>query len=192
MTFAEIKNILKNKTVGIAGCGGIGSNVAIALARVGVGNLIIADFDIIDESNLNRQYFFHHQIGLAKASTLKDNIEKINHEVTVIAHNQKLESQHIINYFENCDLIVEAFDRAEYKSMIIKTVLVNFPEKYLICGNGMAGWGNSEEIKPNYYDKLIICGDMHESVSENNPPLAPRVGIVANMMANEILKILLK
>lgn len=191
-TFEEIKLILKSKTVGIAGCGGIGSNVAVALARVGVGNLILADFDKIEESNLNRQYFFYHQIGKPKAFTLKENINNINPNVEVAAYFAKLDANNIMEYYKNCDIIVEAFDRAEMKSVIIKTVLYNFPEKYLVCGNGMGGWGNSEEIKPNYFGKLIICGDMHESVSEKNPPLAPRVGIVANMMANEVLNILLK
>ena len=191
-TFEEIKLILKNKTVGIAGCGGIGSNVAVALARVGVGNLILVDFDIIEESNLNRQYYFYHQIGKLKALTLKENIENINPQVKVSAYCQKLDAGYIMQYYNNCDVIVEAFDRAEMKSVIIKTVLSQMPNKYIICGNGMGGWGNSDEIKPNYFDKLIICGDMHESVSEKNPPLAPRVGIVANMMANEVLNILLK
>lgn len=192
MNFEKIKSILAQKKIGIAGCGGIGSNVAVALARVGVGNLIIVDFDSIEASNLNRQYYFFKQIGKPKATTLKENIAAINPNVQVTAYIQKLDANHIMQYYKDCDIIIEAFDRAEMKSIIIKTVLSKMPDKYLICGNGMAGWGNSEKINTNYYDKLIICGDMQESVSENNPPLAPRVGIVANMMANEALTILLK
>ena len=191
MNFTEIKKTLKTKKVGIAGCGGLGSNCAVALTRVGVGKLVIADFDVIEESNLNRQYFFYDQIGKYKTTTLKENLLRINPNVEVEAHVKKLDAKDIIDLFANCDIVVEAFDRAEMKSMIIKTVLSQMPDKYIISGNGMAGWGNSEAIKPNYYEKLIICGDMEASVSEENPPLAPRVGMVSNMMANEILKILL-
>jgi len=192
MTFEEIKSFLKTKKVGIAGCGGLGSNCAVALARVGVGSLVIADFDNIEESNLNRQYFFYDQIGKPKSSTLKENIGRINPNVKVKAHIKKLDSQDIIDLFADCDIIVEAFDRADMKTMIIKTVLSNMPDKFIISGNGMAGWGNSEEIKAHYFEKLIVCGDMSTSVSDENPPLAPRVGMVSNMMANEILNIFLK
>lgn len=192
MTFSEIQNKLKNKKVGIAGCGGLGSNCAVALARVGVGNLIIADFDVIEESNLNRQYFFFDQIGKPKATTLKDNLIRINPNIQVEAYVKKLEATDVIEIFKDCEVIVEAFDRADQKMMIIKAVWANMPDKIIVSGNGMAGFGDSESIKVNYFDELIVCGDMKASVSEDNPPLAPRVGIVSNMMANEILNILLK
>ncbi len=191
MTFNEIKEILKTKTVGIGGCGGLGSNCAVALARVGVGKLIVADFDVVELSNLNRQYFFYDQIGLPKANCLKENIRRINPETEVEAHVKKLDSSDILNLFSKCDIIIEAFDRAEMKKMIIKTVLSNMPEKFIVSGNGMAGWGDSDAIKTYFSDHLIICGDMKSDVSETNPPLAPRVGIVSNMMANEVLAILL-
>jgi sulfur carrier protein ThiS adenylyltransferase len=192
MTFNEIKEILMTKTVGIAGCGGLGSNCAVALARVGVGKLIVADFDVVELSNLNRQYFFYDQIGQPKASCLKENIHRINPETEVEAHIKKLESSDILNLFSKCDIIIEAFDRAETKKMIIETVLSKMPEKFIISGNGMAGWGDSDAIKSYVSEHLIICGDMKSDVSETNPPLAPRVGIVSNMMANEALTILLK
>lgn len=192
MTFNEIKEILKTKTVGIAGCGGLGSNCAVALARVGVGKLIVADFDVVELSNLNRQYFFYDQIGQPKATCLKENIHRINPETEVETHIKKLESSDILDLFSKCDIIIEAFDRAEMKKMIIETVLSKMPEKFIISGNGMAGWGDSDAIKSYASDHLIICGDMKSDVSETNPPLAPRVGIVSNMMANEALTILLK
>lgn len=192
MTFNEIKEVLETKKVGIAGCGGIGSNCAVALARVGVGNLVIADFDVIELSNLNRQYFFHDQIGLPKATCLKQNILRVNPQVQVEEHIIKLQSQDIIDLFSDCDVIIEAFDKVDMKKMIIQTILIQMPTKYLISGNGMAGWGNSDSIKPFYSDQLILCGDMMSEASVNNPPIAPRVGIVSNMMANEALSILLK
>lgn len=192
MTFNEIKEVLKYKKVGIAGCGGLGSNCAIALARVGVGKLVIADFDVIELSNLNRQYFFYDQIGLPKALCLKQNILRIYPDIKVDEHIIKLQSKDIVDLYSDCDVIVEAFDRVDMKKMIIQTVLDQMPSKYIISGNGMAGWGNSDNLKPYYSDRLVICGDMMSESSINNPPIAPRVGIVANMMANEVLSILLK
>ena len=192
MKFEEIKNKLKSKTVGVAGCGGLGSNCAVALARVGIGNLIIVDFDVIEESNLNRQYYFFDQIGKKKSAALKEIINKINPKVNVIAIDKKLDSVSILEIFKDCDVIVEAFDRAEMKHIIIETVLDNFPDKAIVSGIGMAGWGDNSSIKTEQHDNLFICGDQKTEASEENPPLAPRVGIVANMQANIVLEILLK
>lgn len=191
MKFNDIKKILKTKTVGVAGCGGLGSNCAVALARVGIGKLVIADFDKIEESNLNRQYFFYDQIGLPKASTLKANISRINPETEVECHDLFLNAENITQIFENCDIIVEAFDKTEMKEMIMKSVTKNLPDKHLIMGIGMAGWGANNLFVDKHFDKLIICGDGVNEIGEHNPPLAPRVGIVANMQANVVLEILL-
>ncbi|MFA5418212.1 MAG: ThiF family adenylyltransferase, partial [Bacteroidales bacterium] len=100
MNFSGIKERLKHKTVGIAGCGGLGSNCAVALARVGVGRLILADFDVVDETNLNRQYFFYHQIGEKKVQGLSDNIKLINPATEVIAIDIKLNEQNIVDIFK--------------------------------------------------------------------------------------------
>jgi sulfur carrier protein ThiS adenylyltransferase len=191
MNFLEIKSKLKNKTLGIAGCGGLGSNAAVALARVGIGKLIIADFDKIEESNLNRQYFFFNQIGQYKAAALKENILRINPAVNVEEHIVTLTPARIKNLFIDCDIIIEAFDKAEMKEMIAETVLTEFPLKPLICGVGLAGWGGNDLIKVEIHDNLYIVGDHVSETSENDPPIAPRVGIVANMMANVVLEILL-
>lgn len=191
MNFDIIKTILKEKTVGIAGCGGLGSNCAVALARVGIGRLIIADFDVIEKSNLNRQYFFHDQIGKLKTYALKENIRRVNPEVEVVAHNVYLDQSNIPVLFRDCDVIVEAFDRTEMKEMMLRSVSEFFSEKYLVMGIGMAGWGKNNLITEKRYEKLIICGDELIEISENCPPLAPRVGIVANMQANVVLEIFL-
>lgn len=191
MDFHRIQKILKHYKVGIAGCGGTGSNCAVALARVGIGELVIVDFDVVEKSNLNRQYFFYDQIGIPKSVALKENIYRINPFVKVQSHIKFLDANAVKELFFNCDVIVEAFDKPGMKQMIIETVLVDMPSKYIVSGNGMAGWGNSHDIKPFYFDKLIICGDMQRAVDEENPPLAPRVGIVSQMMANEIISILL-
>ena len=192
MNFKEIKEKLKTKTVGIAGCGGLGSNCAVALARVGTGKLIIADYDKIEESNLNRQYYFWDQIGKIKSDTLKENIERINKEIEVISHNVFIEESNFEELFKECDLVIEAFDRSESKEMIVRAMSKFFPDKMLIMGIGMSGWGQNDSIKETRYDNLIICGDQVSEVSDELPPLAPRVGIVANMQANVALEILLK
>ncbi|NPD46797.1 MULTISPECIES: sulfur carrier protein ThiS adenylyltransferase ThiF [unclassified Lentimicrobium] len=192
MKFEKIKEILLNKTVGIAGCGGLGSNCAVALARVGVGKLIIADFDVIEESNLNRQYYFHHQIGKQKVYSLKENIHLINPDVQISAHQIKLEAQDIYDLYKNCDVIVEAFDNAEMKQIIIETICEKLSATPLVIGLGMAGWGDIESIHLRNSDNLYICGDEKSEVSEEFPPLAPRVGIVANMQADTVLELLLK
>ena len=191
MTFAEIKLKLKSKTVAIAGCGGLGSNCAVALARVGVGTLILVDFDIVLEPNLNRQYYFLSQIGEAKALALKRVIHQINPSVSVIAYETKLDPEHILRYFKDCDVIVEAFDQAGEKEMLIETVLSAFPDMPLVVGVGMAGWGMNDSIHYRRSGNLHICGDEDTEIAEDQPPLAPRVGMVANMQANVVMEILL-
>jgi len=191
MTFEEIKSILKNHTVGIAGAGGLGSNCAVALSRVGVGKLIIADFDVVNETNLNRQYFFKDQLGEKKVSALKNNIKRINPETEIIIHDLKLNENNLVNIYKDCDIIVEAFDLAEMKQMIIETCMSKLPDKPLIIGLGIAGWGKSNEIRIRQSENLYICGDEVSETSTQNPPLAPRVGIAANMQANTVLEILL-
>ena len=191
MTIEGIKEILKTKTVGIAGCGGLGSNCAVALARVGIGTLILADFDIISESNLNRQYYFLNQVGESKAPSLKHVIHQINPRVCVIAYEVKLDPEHLLRFFRDCDVIIEAFDQADQKEMLIETVLSAFPDKPLIVGVGMAGWGMNESIRYRRSGNLHICGDESTGISDDTPPLAPRVGVVANMQANVALELLL-
>jgi len=191
MTFDQIKNKLKTKTVGIAGAGGLGSNCAVALARSGIGKLIIADFDRVSESNLNRQYYFYNQIGQVKVNALKENINRINSEVQITVHNTKIDRFNFTYIFSGCDIIVEAFDQAEEKQMLIETALTEFSDIPIISGLGMAGFGDNKSLQSRQVDNLYICGDEISEISEDNPPLAPRVGIVANMQANLVLEILL-
>lgn len=191
MTFEQIKEILKTKTVGIAGCGGLGSNCALALARVGIGKLVVADFDLVEERNLNRQFYFYDQIGMLKVAALKQNLFRINPDVKVYSFDIRLCQSDVLEVFGKCDVIVEAFDKAEMKYMILDAVHNHLPEKYLVMGVGMAGWGDNNLIGSRKSDKLIICGDELNAIADDCPPLAPRVGIVANMQANAVLEILL-
>jgi sulfur carrier protein ThiS adenylyltransferase len=193
MRFSEIKNHLRKFRVGIAGAGGLGSNCAVSLAKCGVGTLVISDFDTIEESNLNRQYYFTDQIGMLKTIALKENISRINPEVFVIVHQKRLDSHNIPEIFSGCDVIVEAFDTAEMKQMIIETVQLKMAGIPLVAASGLAGWGKSDTIKQRKIDDtLYICGDESSEVSDNLPPMAPRVGMVANMQANVVVEILMK
>ena len=191
MTFEEIKSKLKLFTVGIAGAGGLGSNCAIALARVGIGKIIISDFDIVDETNLNRQYFFRNQLGIKKVIALKENILKIDPTIEILTNDLKLDQTNFPEIYKECDVIVEAFDLAEMKQMLIETCITNFPDKPIVLGLGMAGYGKNNLIKFRQSENLYICGDEQSEIGINKTPLAPRVGMVANMQANTVLEILL-
>lgn len=191
LTFEQIKSILKDYTVGIAGAGGLGSNCAVALARVGIGKIVVADFDVVSKTNLNRQYFFLEQLGLKKVDALKINIEKINPAVAVETHDKKVTVDNAKDIFSGCDVLVEAFDLPGQKQMIIEFALEHFPGKPLITGSGIAGYGSNESIKMRQIDNLYICGDEHTETEENVPPLAPRVAMVANMQANQVLELII-
>jgi sulfur carrier protein ThiS adenylyltransferase len=193
LTYRErVRAYLKKCVVGIAGCGGLGSTCAINLARAGVGKLVIADFDIVTQENLERQYYFTDQIGILKVHALKANIHRIDSSISVKAFDLKLCSSDIVDLFQGCDVIVEAFDKAEMKQMIIETTLNLMPDKKLISGIGLAGYGDTDSLKVHRSGNLIVCGDQKSEVLENNPLFAPRVAIVSNMEANEVLEVLMQ
>jgi sulfur carrier protein ThiS adenylyltransferase len=193
MKFPEIKKHLAKFRVGIAGAGGLGSNCAAALARSGIGTLVISDFDIIEEANLNRQFYFTDQIGMEKTKALKMNIGRINPETNVIINHVELNPLNIPLIFSGCDVVIEALDRADMKEMLIETIQTKMAGTHLVVGSGMAGWGNNESIKFRKIDDyLYVCGDESTEVSDDLPPMAPRVGIVANMQANAVIEILMK
>lgn len=191
-TFDQIKAIMQKHTVGIAGAGGLGSNVAMALARVGIGKLIIADFDVVSDSNLNRQFYFTDQIGRVKVEALKENLKKINPEVEIEIHNLRLDASNLLSTFSKVDVIVEAFDKADCKQIIVETFQVSKPDVPLVLGNGMAGWGKSNEMRVQQYGNLYICGDNVAEIGPELPPMAPRVLICAAMQANTVMSILLQ
>jgi sulfur carrier protein ThiS adenylyltransferase len=193
MKFSEIKAHLRKFKVGIAGAGGLGSNCAVSLARSGVGTLILCDFDIIEESNLSRQYYFNDQIGMMKTLALKENISRINPGITVITHEMRIDKKNITEIYSGCDVIVEALDLSEMKEMLIETVQLNMPGTPIVIATGMAGWGNNNSIRFRKIDNtLFVCGDESREISEDLPPMAPRVGMVANMQANVVIEILMK
>jgi len=184
--------VLQNAVIGIAGCGGLGSNIAISLTRAGIGKLIFADFDRIKPSNLNRQQFFIDQIGKPKVVALLENLEKISPFTKFQIHDIKLNGKNIPTIFDEVDILVEAFDKAKMKKMLIETCLTEFPNKPIIVASGLAGWGKNEILHTRKIDNLYICGDEVTKAPKGISPMAPRVNIVANMQANLVLEILLK
>ncbi|HBM14928.1 MAG TPA: sulfur carrier protein ThiS adenylyltransferase ThiF [Lentisphaeria bacterium] len=184
---------LKKSTVGIAGCGGLGSNVAMSLTRSGVGRLIIADFDNVVLSNLNRQFFFTNDIGKPKAEALKDNLKKINPYIEIISHTEKITPENLTGFFSSAEAIVEAFDDEKEKSMIINSFLdeKTFSEKYLLCASGLGGIASANLIKTIKYSKRIfVSGDFVSSVCGGYGVVSPRVLIAAAHQANMVIRLL--
>lgn len=192
MKYPEVKAHLSKFTVGIAGAGGLGSNCAVSLARSGIGTLVIADYDIIEETNLSRQYYFAHQIGSPKSTSLKENIFLIDPGVKVVEHQKRINRENAVEIFSGCDVIIEALDSPEMKEMLIETVLTKMPGIPIIVGSGLAGWKMNTELKIRKIDDtLYVCGDENTEVNDEMPPLAPRVGIVANLQAGICIELLM-
>lgn len=182
---------LKSSTVGIAGLGGLGSTVAVALARTGVGRLIIVDFDIIEPTNLNRQQYFIDQIGQSKALAMRDNLKKINPYIKIDAIEEKLQPNEIVEIFTDADIVAECFDLADQKQMIVETILSKMKIP-IVSASGMAGVGKSNDIKTQKINKnLILVGDMESAASPGSGLMAPRVGIAACHQANAIVEYLI-
>lgn len=187
----KIKKKLKQSSVGIAGVGGLGSNAAIALARAGIGRLILVDFDIVEKNNLDRQYYFLDQVRKQKVEALKENIKRINPLVNVEIYNLKLEKDLMEKPFKDVDVIIEALDSAEIKATFIEEILLKLPDKTIVAASGVAGYGHSERIKTQYYGNLYLCHDEHASSSDEDVLTAPRVALMANWEANLALEIIL-
>ena len=186
----EFEKIRKVR-VGIAGAGGLGSNCAFNLVRSGFSKFVIVDYDVVEGSNLNRQFFFNDQIGESKVKMLKENLERINPDVEVTVVEKKIEKDNIEQIFENCDVVVEAFDEASYKKMIVETYMNS--EKLLVAASGMGGFGNSDNIvTKKIRDNFYIVGDFVSEVNEDCPPLSPSVNITAAKQADVILTYILR
>ncbi|WP_195948092.1 sulfur carrier protein ThiS adenylyltransferase ThiF [Paraclostridium bifermentans] len=188
----NIHSSLKKGKIVILGLGGLGSNIAISLARIGVGHLILADFDVVEPSNLNRQQYFISDIGKYKTDAIKNHIKNINPFIKIDTVNKIIDSSNI-NEFEDVDIIMEAFDNPRYKAEIASFILKNMKDKYLISSSGMAGFYDSNIIKTRMIkERFFICGDGVNEAKEGDGLMAPRVSICANHMANLATKILIE
>jgi sulfur carrier protein ThiS adenylyltransferase len=183
---------IKNSCVGIAGAGGLGSNIAIALTRIGVGKLIVADFDLVEPSNLNRQQYFIDQIGLPKVQALTENLRRINPGVEIVAIQEKITPENLLKHFSAVNVMVEAFDAADQKAMLISNFLRSIPQTPLVAASGMAGYQPSNSIKTRTAaQNLYLCGDGITAAQPGRGLMAPRVGIAAHHQANAVLRLLL-
>ena len=187
-----IYRLMKSARVGIAGLGGLGSNIAAALARSGVGHLTLADFDTVELSNINRQLYTLSDIGQKKAGALPEILHRINPFCEITSHSIRVTPENLAELFADCDILIEAFDVPEQKAMLVNTVLEQMPDKYLICGSGMAGFGNANAITTRRItDKLTICGDGVTDVADGVGLTASRVMICAGHMAARAVEIIL-
>ena len=182
---------IQQVTVGIAGAGGLGSNCAVNLVRSGFRKFVIVDFDKIEYSNLNRQFYFYHQVGRSKVEALQENLLAINPSLQLETSQVKIEEDNVEEIFQDCHIIVEAFDQAYYKKMLVEQYINT--DKLVVSASGIAGWGNSDEIKVHKIkEKLYVIGDLSSEVSKELPPCAPRVSIAAAKQADIILDYVLK
>lgn len=180
--------VLQKATVGIAGCGGLGSNAAVALVRAGIGRLILADFDIVEESNLNRQHYFIADIGRKKTQALAQHLKAINPGVQLTLVNSRIGPKDVPVVFNDAVILIEAFDRAESKSWLIGEWRSAFPKRPVVCASGLAGIGQSESIAVRKSGSMYVVGD---NKSEMGMGLcSARVAIVASMQANIAIELL--
>lgn len=173
--------------IGIGGAGGLGSNCAFNLVRSGFRRFKIVDFDVVEASNLNRQFYFSDQIGIPKVKALEQNLKRINPDIAIETGMERITDENVKYVFEDCDAVVEAFDRVEYKTMIVESYYSS--GKLLVAASGLAGWGNSDEIKiRRIHDKFYMVGDFVSEVNGKTPPVSPRVNIAAAKQADIILE----
>ncbi len=183
---------IKDSIVGIAGLGGLGSSVAMALARVGIGTLILADFDIVEPSNLNRQQYFIDQIGMPKVEALREILSRVNPCIKMELCREKISRENVQRIFRTAQIIVEALDRADQKAMLINAVSEKMPEKHIVAASGVAGYGDNNEIQTlRFSSKIFIIGDQKTAAEPGVGLMAPRVGVAAHHQANLVLRILL-
>lgn len=183
-----VTEILQRATVGIAGCGGLGSNAAVALVRAGIGTLILADFDLVEESNLNRQYYFQSDIGKNKTEALAAHCRAINPDVGCVTIQERLGPSNVAGLFAQADLLIEAFDRAESKAWLIEAWRTAFPDRPVICASGLSGIGNTANMVIRKMGRLYMVGDGESDMSIGL--CAARVGLAANMQANIAIELL--
>ena len=187
----QITDKLAQATVAVCGLGGLGSNVAINLARAGIKKLILVDFDCVEVTNLQRQQYKANQVGLPKAKALVENLKEIAPYVELESYNEKITEDNIDKFVANSEVVCEAFDNPEAKSMLVNEVLEKYPQKYLVAASGMAGLDSANSITTRKISKrFYLCGDGKSDVTQGLALLAPRVQICAAHQALTIIRIL--
>lgn len=186
-----LQDKLERATVAICGLGGLGSNIAISLARAGIGELILIDFDQVDITNLHRQQYKVSQIGRHKTDALAENLREIAPYVKLTTHTQKISEENYAGLLSQADVICEAFDDAGAKAMLVNGVLETMPDKYLVSASGMAGLGPANTIKTRKITKhFYLCGDGVSDVADGMGLVSSRVMLCAAHEAHAVLRIL--
>lgn len=187
----DVQKIFSSATVAVCGLGGLGSNIAIALARAGVGKLILVDFDKVDITNLHRQQYKATQIGINKTDALSENLKEIAPYVALETHSVRVTEENATELLKGADIICEAFDNAECKAMLTNLVLETMPEKSLVAASGMAGMGSANTIQTRKVGKrFYICGDGSSDVEDVGSLVSSRVMLCAAHQAHTVLRIL--
>ena len=187
----EIHQAFSSATVAICGLGGLGSNIAIALARAGVGRLILIDFDCVDITNLHRQQYKASQIGLYKTEALAENLKEIAPYISLELHTERITEENAKVLLSDADIICEAFDSAEAKAMLTEIVLTEMKDKYFVAASGMAGLHDANRIKTRKItSKFYLCGDGESDVADGLGLVSSRVMICAAHEAHTVLRIL--
>ena len=187
----DLHKRFSSATVAVCGLGGLGSNIAIALARAGIGKLILIDFDRVDITNLHRQQYKANQIGLYKADALAENLSEIAPYTEVKIVTEKITEENFVGLLKDADIVCEAFDNAESKAMLVNGVLERLPDCYLVAASGMAGMDAPNTIKTRKVMKrFYLCGDEVSDVADTIGLVAPRVMLCAAHQAHTVLRIL--
>lgn len=187
----ERQEKFSSAAVAICGLGGLGSNIAVSLARAGVGKLILIDFDCVDISNLNRQQYKASQIGIKKTMALYFNLKEIAPYIDIRLHDVFLTAENAYEYLNDADIICEAFDKAESKAELVNTVLEKMPDKYIVAASGMAGIGSANSITTKKITKkFYISGDNVSDVETEGCLFSSRVMLCAAHEAHMVLRIL--
>lgn len=188
----QVFDTLAKAYVGIAGLGGLGSNIAMMLARSGVGHLLLIDFDNVEPSNLNRQHYMISHLGMPKSEAIRDLVLQANPFIQLDTHCLRITGENAPELFKDCDLVCEAFDKPEAKAELVNSLLENCPGLPILSGSGMAGYGSSNTIRTEKVMKnLYLCGDRVSGIESVGTLMAPRVQICAAHEANMALRLLL-
>lgn len=183
---------LQASTVAVCGLGGLGSNIAISLARAGVGRLILIDFDRVDVTNLHRQQYKMSQVGMPKAQALLENLKEVAPYVQYDMHDERITEENALRLLSGADVVCEAFDDATAKSMLVDTVLEGMPGAYLVAASGMAGYGCANRITTRRITgRFYLCGDGESDVKDDIGLVAPRVALCAAHQALTVIRLLL-
>ena len=189
----EMQVKLRSAKVAVAGLGGLGSNIAVMLARSGIGKLLLVDFDVVDVTNLNRQMYFIPQLGKPKAEALPEILRQINPYLTYEAVCVKVAPENVKELFADYPIVCEAFDKPDQKAMLVRELLTQCPETTVVSGNGMAGYGDTNEIRTQQMmGRLYVCGDQSTDVGNGIGLVAPRVAACAAHEANKVLQLIMQ